>query len=609
MRPSSFKEKELIQRITRASDQAFNKLKDLYPKLEEADEMYDCYVEPLTDPIAREEEQEEEKVYGIASRIKIPFTTALVQALVSYIMAIFTSRLPFIKIEGQGPEDVIPAKKQTLVIALQMQRIKAIMKLHQFLFDAIKYGIAWMRTGWLVKTNAKGIIYKGNDFENIYPQFVLHDPRVSAAHFQDGEYVIEVGNIHRSKLIQGARDGIYFDVIDEIPHQIPEEKLINDQMHPFLNKDTYFKEADRDMVFYEKAHIKIRPREYGLDDSDDYEIWNIMVANRSKIVLALREESSFGGFPLVCAQSYPDLYVVYNEGLPHLLKYLQQYVDFLFNSHLANVRRGVNMAYVYDPHAIEEEDLTAHKYVKLIRMKELSMGRAASDVIYQLPVNDVTQNNVRDAVQLMELMQKISAVADIIMGMPYVARRSATEIAGAQRFAANRIKTMAEVINEQALMDLVEMFVLNNIDNLTGRMWARILGGWEQEYAPLQAKIENQTIPFVQMQLPDDLVGNFDYALTEAVLPTEKVSQTQAWQTILQIIGQSELLMQQIDATAVFKEFAQTLGIKNISSFLRPVPIVTPPGETAQGGGERIRRPLSPEETASRTTESMAGVV
>ncbi len=600
-----FRERELVNRITRCSDTAFNKLKDLYPQLQDADDVYSCYLQPLEDERERQEEIEEEKVYGVPSRIKIPFVTALVQSLISYLMAVFTSKLPFVEIQGQGPEDVIPAKKQTLMIALQMQRIKGIMKLHQFLFDVIKYGWGWAEVWWDKKENKRGIVYEGNNFVNIYPQYVLHDPRVSLLNFQEGEFVIEISNTHRLNLYDGVKRGEYFDVIDKIPRQIPESKLINDNLHPFLNKETYFAEQDRDMVFLERAFIKIRPREFRLDESDDYEIWEIIVANRQVVIKAVRHESSFGGFPFITAEAYPDFYTLANTGLPDLVKPLQQYMDFLFNSHLANVRKGVNMMIVYDPYSIETDDLFAHKYVKMIRMKELAVGKKPSDVIYQIPFNDVTQNNIRDAEVLMQLMQRISGVADIIMGMPYIARRSATEIAGSQRFAANRIKTLAEIINEQALVDMIEMFVLNNIDYVSSPVWLRVMEGWEKEYANLQYEEEGKRIPFIKAS-EKDLVGNFDYVLTEAMLPIEKISRMQALTQVMQVAGQSEAIARELNLFELFKEWARNAGITNIEAFRRVQPIVTP---EPPAQGEKIRPRPEPPEIARRTQESLEGAL
>jgi len=605
-RVREIKEQELIKRVIHASNTSFNKQKHLYDKLQEADDIYSCYLEPLPDPIDREKEEAEERTYGIASRIKIPFITALVQALVSYLMAIFTSKLPFIEIQGQGPEDVIPAKKQTLLIALQMQRVKGILKLHQFLFDVIKYGWGWMEIFWDRKENKRGIIYEGNNMENIYPQYILHDPRVSLLNFQDGEYVIQIGNIHRMNLYTGAKRGEYFDIVDEIPREIPPHLLVNDEAHPFLNKNTYFEELDRDMVFLERAFMKIRPRQFGLDESDDYEIWEIDVANRQRVVKAIRAETTFGGFPFIAAECYPDMYSMTNEGLPGLLKPLQQYVDFLFNSHLANVRKGVNMTLVYDPYSIEEDDLFAHKWVKMIRMKEIAAGKSPHEVIYQIPINDVTQNNIRDAEVLIQFMQRISGIADIIMGMPYIARRSATEISASQRFAANRLKTIAEVINEQALVDMVEMFVMNNIDYISGPLWLRIMQGWEKEYAPLQAKLKEETIPFVRVE-GNDLVGNFDYVLTEALLPIERISRLQSLTQVMQVASQSQWLAQELNLFELFKEWARSAGITNIEAFRRVKPIVTP--EPEKGGGVKIQTRLAPEEIARRSQETAEEVL
>jgi len=71
---------------------------------------------------------------------------------------------------------------------------------------------------------------------------------------------------------------------------------------------------------------------------------------------------------------------------------MQGVLDWMLNSHIANVRKSVNNTHIYDPYLINTNDLKAAKYGGLVRMRRPAWGQGKiRDAVHQMQTNDVRE--------------------------------------------------------------------------------------------------------------------------------------------------------------------------------------------------------------------------
>jgi hypothetical protein len=121
-------------------------------------------------------------------------------------------------------------------------------------------------------------------------------------------------------------------------------------------------------------------------------------------------------FPVAVAAPDFDGYSPTPMSRLEILYGLQEVLDFLFNSHVANVRKAVNDMIIVDPQLVNINDLKDPKPGKLIRLRRPAWGRGVKDVAMQLGINDITRANIADSSYIVNWMQKIAATDDPMMG-------------------------------------------------------------------------------------------------------------------------------------------------------------------------------------------------
>ena len=115
-----------------------------------------------------------------------------------------------------------------------------------------------------------------------------------------------------------------------------------------------------------KMFIKLIPRDYGLSPKEYPEIWYFELAADEIIVKAQKANLSHRKFPIsVCAPDF-DGYSMAPVSRIEMLNGMQGVLDFMFNSHVANVRKAIHDMIIYDPYQVNSEDLTNPTAGKLI---------------------------------------------------------------------------------------------------------------------------------------------------------------------------------------------------------------------------------------------------
>jgi hypothetical protein len=148
---------------------------------------------------------------------------------------------------------------------------------------------------------------------------------------------------------------------------------------------------------------------------------------------------------------------------------------------------------------------------------------------------------------------------------------------------SNILGTWATLLYAQALIPLAEMAVMNNQQFLSEERFYRIVG----DYAKYVQTEPDPRAPGMAGAMigPNDIQGFFDFPIDDGRLPVRATDNAKVWSQVFKIIATTPPIQGEIDVFAVFKELAQSMGVKNIDQF-------------------RLRAKVLPDEAVARAEEA-----
>ena len=179
--------------------------------------------------------------YPFERGIVVPVSYAVLTVRLSQLMSILMNRSPLWEIQGNGPEDIKPAKIMEMVLDYDMQQSAAFLSLFTQLQDAEKYGVGILYDVWeeehgwtynrqnqgestslanamfdlpMRPAKAWGVTKEYNSWTAIDPYRFWCDPRVPKVNFQQGEFAGHRINRSYLFLLERSQDnnGPYFNV-------------------------------------------------------------------------------------------------------------------------------------------------------------------------------------------------------------------------------------------------------------------------------------------------------------------------------------------------------------------------------------------------------------
>jgi len=596
LRPGSTIHNKIRESVYNKATASYGVMSRRFPSWNAIDETLTVYM-----PTDAEEDLVKEKDSRKPVSIVVPYSYAQLDTLVTYATAAF-GQDPVFRYEGTGPEDTIGAILLQLVIQSQCNRFKIGIPLHTMFRDSFAYGIGVAAPIWrsvmgrkTIKSqnnildlfgrligkkqttkSVQSVLYEGNDLDNIDPYRFLPDPNYGIQEIQKGEFV---GWVSTQSLMDLLSEESYDDTLFNVKYL---KSLSSRRSSLFSNddsrRDTYGTTRDRYSISEEYSKpvdiinmiIKIIPKEYGLK-SEDYtnkdgelpEKWHFQLAADQVVIKAKPLGLNHNMFPVaVCAPDFDGRSITPVSRL-EIIAGLQETLNFLFNSHIANVRKSINDMLVVDPYLVNMNDLKDPAPGKLIRLRRSAWGRGTENVVTQLKITDITANNIPDAEKIMSIMERVSAATYNMMGVmrPGSERRSAAEFEGTQSGALNRLERLAKMIGLQAMQDIGYMYASQTQQLMEKSTYVKIIGEWEKV-------LQNEYPETKNMRLnvnPYDLAVDYDTVVRDGSVPGGNFSQ--AWVQMFQAVGTSPVLASRIDVFKLFLHIARSLGAKDISNF------------------------------------------
>jgi hypothetical protein len=532
--------------------------------------------------------------------IVFPYSYAILETLVSYLVAAFFPN-PMFRYEGASPEDVAGAILMEKVIDLQCTRNKVALSLHTMFRDACAYGFGAVSPYWLTRYGKKqsrsprgfydgdgeftqtgfartlrenAILFEGNAITNIDPYNYLPDPNYSIHDVQKGEYVGWLDRSNYMDLLSEEQDDPTLFNVRYLRHTPNKASGIlgtdtrTSRTRALRGDATSFDRNISQPVDQFHVYVKLIPSMWKLGKSDIPEKWLFTVANDAIIIRANPLDLDHDMFPVgICAPDFDGYSPVAYSRL-EILSGMQTVIDWLFNSHVANVRKAINDMLIVDPYLLNIEDLRDPEPGGLIRLRRPAWGRGVENAVKQLAVTDITRTNLQDVAFIVEYMQTMTGTDNAVMGNLRKGgpeRLSAREFQGTAQGAVNRLERIAKIVGLQAMQDIGYMFAYHAQQFMSQEVYVKSVGEWPASIQR-QFNITDQRV----LVSPMDILVDYDLIVRDGSIPGGNFSDI--WTQLFQIIGSNEQLMQSFDVVNIFKYIATSLGAKNVDAFERQQP-------------------------------------
>lgn len=575
LQPDSELHQKILMKLLNRVRVAYEKMGERRKSWREIDKTLTAYVR--LDELEHKVKQKDNRA---PVSIVFPHSYSILETLTAFMDGLFLKE-PIFHYEGNSPEDTIGAILLTKVIETHCKRFKVGLSLHTAFKDGIAYGIGacfplWKQKmgyrtrstfsmeGTLEKISEPALLFEGNSLENVDPYQLLLDPNYGIQAIQDAEFVGFIRRTNYYNLLPEDGRGAIFNVKylkgKQCISQFWDSHRDQKAQTTIVGDISVLRPVD---VIY--LYINIIPKDWGLGEYEDPEKWLFAVAADKYIIQAQPLDLDHNMFPVaVCAPTF-DGYSSAPLSRLELLGGMQELLDWLLNSHVANVRKTINDMIIYDPYMLNTADLTDPKPGKLVRARRAAWGKDIRGSIQQLQINDITRQHIADAQLTMGLMSQISGADDAMMGTLRQGgpeRLSAAEFSGTQSQALGRLQSLAMIVGQQLIQDVGYMFAMHTQQLMQEDVWVNTVGTWQDQ---LTSYFGPQIINNRMRVTPQDLNIDFDIAVN----PEARGQSSQFWLQMFDTIAKTPELYQLIDVGRVFRYVASQLGAKNVDNFLR----------------------------------------
>lgn len=552
------------------------------------DQVLTCYKK-----IDKEEELVKSKDDRKPVSIVFPYSYVVLETLLTYMIQAF-GQDPIFKMEGTGPEDTLGAIMMEKIVQKHCLKNKVELTLHTMFRDSLAYGIGIVAPSWEVRRGKRTVmreegtrnpfgrlfgkkpveveedvlLFEGNSLQNIDPYFWLPDPNVSVHNIQKGEFCGWVNQDNYMNLLSDEQnDENIFNVrylkklknrltsiTDENPSKRNQKSGVNRITDDVVNRV--------DVIY---MYINLVPKDWGLSDSDYPEKWLFALAGDEVIIRAEPSNLNHGMYPIAVAAPDFDGYSAAPLSRLENLLGMQEVLDWLFNSHITNVRKAINDMLIVDPYLINVKDLQDPKAGKLIRMRRPAWGRGVEGAVKQLAVSDVTRQNIGDSSYVVSWMNQIAGADGSMMGSLRQGgpeRLTGAEFSGTRNAAMTRLERIARVISLQAMQDIGYMFATHTQQFMSEEAYVATTGRWAEDLAKEFGIVDDK-----MKVSPKDIQVDFDIDVKDGSIPGSNFSDV--WVRMFEVILKSPELGQRFDVGRIFQHIARNSGAKNVNEFLK----------------------------------------
>lgn len=610
--PDSKLHGDLVARILELADTSHTEMTKRHPTWRKIDDVLTAYIK-LDDYETAVKAKDSRKPVSIV----LPNSYTILDAILTYMTAAFLQE-PIFQYEGFDSKDYKGAILMQSVIAHHCRKAKIPLALHTMFRDGFAYGIGNVIPSWEVKygmrtrTGAsiaqigttvttgtpqkmreRALLYEGNVLYNINPYLNLPDPTVGPERIQNGQFHgwLESTNLLNLLAMESSGEHGMFNCkyLDELP-TLTSSYMTDGAHNPNSDSSRGNPAGSRSnsvvtTVDVLPMYVKLIPSAWGLGNSDVPETWLFRVAADSLLIQAEPLDLDHGMMPIAAAAPNYDGRSICPVSNLEVMYGLQEVGDWLFNSHITNVRKSINNMLIVDPNLLNLNDLRDPGPGKLIRLRRPAWGRGVEGSYAQLKVDDITRGNIADASIVQQAMHLAGGTDPSMMGALRQGgpeRLTKGEFQGTRSSAMQRLERVARLVGIQAMQDIGYMLAVHTQQFMSEETSVKLIGD-------LTAELENELGGKTQGQYakagPFDLLVDFDLITKDGSIPGGSFSD--AWPDLFKTIATTPELSQELSTVNIFMYMAREMGAKNIQQFKKNLGQIT--GGAQPMGDEQVR--------------------
>lgn len=608
--PDSEQHRKLLKHILEAVKESYDVIQNRFDTWAELDEKLTVYINLDSDEENIQNSDERRPV-----SIVVPITYATRETLLTYWVAAFL-RSPYFRYQpSKDPKDTIGVMILEAIIEQHGIQSKVGLDLHTMWSDAFTYGFGAVSPTWrvergyrtkynteverilgfpvkkkIVKSREEITKFEGNALTALDPYNCLPDPNVPIVKVQDMDFFGWTERTTYHALLSDEKMG--------------QGEIFNSKYLSVMADKTssYYNAGSEDTGRYEKTglttepvqtgkpvdiinmYMWVIPSEFGLGESDYPEIWKFAVAADRVIIEAQELGLDHNMIPVCTMSPDSDGHTTLPVSMLEREYPLQHAIDWLWQSHVANVRKAINNMLVVDPSLINMNDLTDTKYGMVARLRAAAWGRGVNDAVEQLQVQDVTRGHIADIGFLMNI-DNLVFTSDQAKGVQQRTgeRVSAQEARDTRMSFLSKMEKGAKLGAMQAHYDIAYQFASNTIQLLSEEQYIRLTGDYPQKL------IEEYGVQadFLKVS-PDVLDIRWDVVVQDGTIPGGEYADV--WERLMNNAAAHPELYQSLDFVRVWKHIARLLGARNPEDFVKkPVETQALPQEQINAGVQQGR--------------------
>ncbi len=583
LRPDSELHRDIVERVLQNAQEAHDSISQRYGVWREIQKTLTVFVSP---GVKREALAAGDQIVPVI----IPSSYAILETILTFMVAAFIQE-PIFRYDPVGPEDTLGAALLEIIIQTQVEKAKMGLSLHTQWRDGLAYGIGPVSPYWDVKHGRRRrsktsinettgieeegivaedtILYEGNTLNSIDPFLYLPDPTVAAQDIQKGRYVgWAYGDNKLSLLSEELEDDSGLFNVKYLKFITGQSRFMSgsrgsEDRAATGSPRTEYKTSMDSPVDLLVQYVTLIPEDWKLGSSQKPEKWRFLVAGDSILISAQPLDLDHNMYPVgVVAPDY-DGYSATPISRIEVSLGMQNIVDWLFNSHIANVRKAVNDTLIVDPSLINMNDVRNPKPGGIIRTRRANWGKGVQNAVEQLKISDITQRNMGDIQFILNQLKEDTSAVDVISGVVREGgeRRSATEFRDARTSALSKVSKTAIIMAMQSMQDLGFMFASQTQQLMSEPMKVKLTGRWESD---LRLEYGDQQNTMVD---PRDIMVDTDVVVKSGTIPgSEPVD---LWIQILQVMGTNPELTAGWDSNRILMHIARQLGATNARDFIK----------------------------------------
>src|SRR3990172_214732 len=582
--PDSQDHADILKILLGYAKESYDVMRVRHPSWAELDRKLNGYID-----LSEEEQSDKEEDKRRPVSMVVPLSYATRETLMTYRMAALMEA-PIFKYDWFDPRDALGTIMLQKLISLQASRRRMGLDLHTHWMDDVTYGFGavggeFVKEQSLVTRKRKSLfgslvddtqlqtVYEGNSLFAFDPYNCLPDPNVPIHKVKD---MVFFGGLERTNyfdLSDYERDDPDVFNVKYLKEMVDTKSLFYSATETTTGRyaTTKVKPNDSPWMFPQTKPIdimwmyaKLIPADFKLGKEKYTQIWKFGVAGDRVIIYAKPLANNHGRIPVAVTASNTDDHSTVPTSLLEIEYPIQHAVDWLWSSHVIELRKSINNMLVIDPSMININDVLNTKYGMIARLRARAFGRGVKDSIMQLQVSDATRGNITDIGFLMDIKQRVTAATDQMQGFQNRRgeRVSATEARDTRMSNLSRLEKNARIVEMQGHFDLAYMLASNTIQYMSQETYVKTAGDYEEVLRDEYGITEEGLIVS-----PDALDINYDILVRDGSLPQGDTAEV--WQQLLAITQASPELYQRIDFTRVWLHIARLLGAKNPQEFMK----------------------------------------